>query len=99
MHAVNACEVLYLQQRRTTAEDARRVVQSLMDGGVDIRGDFDLPFLQIVADYKTAPASAPIGDCFGLALAQREGLPFVASDHEDMDRVAARGAVVIDFIR
>lgn len=99
IHAVNVCEVLYNLRRDRTPEAAERNISDLAAFGVITRDDFDLPFLQIVAGYKTAPGQVSLGDCFGLALAQRAGLPFITSDRHKMTRVAARGTVAIEFIR
>ena len=98
VHAVNLCEVYYDAYRRSGASGAEAVVGDLAAVGVVERGDLDQAFWKEAGKLK-AGGGISLADCFAITLTNRLGGTLMASDHGEMDPIAAAGICSITFIR
>lgn len=110
LHAINASEVYAWYLKRGTQPDATAAVTRIVECGIELRDDIDLPFWKEVAALKatitttTDPASGrrrtiSLADCFVIALARRlNGRP-VTSDHREFEYVNSSGICPVEFFR
>jgi predicted nucleic acid-binding protein len=97
-HAVNLCEVYYGFARPLGEPAAQQLIQDLYAVRVIPREDLDQPFWRDAGHLKVV-ARVSLADCFGMALARREGCELVTSDHHELDPLVPLGLCQILFIR
>jgi predicted nucleic acid-binding protein len=97
-HAVNLCEVYYGFARALGEPVAQSLIQDLYAIRVLPREDMDQGFWQDVGNLK-ALTRISLADCFGMALARREGCELVTSDHHELDPIVPLGLCRVLFIR
>jgi PIN domain nuclease of toxin-antitoxin system len=98
VHAVNLCEVYYDAYRRLGETRAEAVVSDLIAVGMVERNDLDHVFWKEAGKLK-AGGGISLADCFAITLTNRAGGTLLASDHGEMDPIAAAGVCSITFIR
>ena len=99
-HAINMCEVYYKLVRYTDEEEVRSAIQDLLEAkGLVVREDLDEAFWLDVGRHKAAIGSAPLADCFVVALANRTDAEVVTADHPDFDPIEDQGICRVRFIR
>lgn len=106
VHATNAYEV-YLDFLRATGDQtvAEQAMTDLSSVGVIIREDMDAAVWQTAAHVKLgvravqAKASISVPDCFAVALAKKEGVAVVTSDHKEYRPVHDGGICPVRFFR
>ena len=98
-HAAALAEVFYDSLRMGGEDRAHELLGDLVDIGVLFREDMDSRFWQDAARIKADYRRVSLADCFGLALARREGGAFLITDHHELDPLAQAGVRDIRFIR
>lgn len=99
VHAINLCEVYYDFYRSYNERAAERAIEDLADVGLICREDLDGNFWRSVGRLKAGPLRLSLADCHAIALAQRENLDLVTTDHAEFDPVATNGICRVRFVR
>lgn len=97
-HAINLCEVYYDFLRASDEATARGAIADLLSAGVVPREDLAPALWQAAGRIKVRHRLS-LADSFAVALADALDAELITSDHHELDRVAAAGAVRIRFIR
>lgn len=98
IHAVNFGEVYYDFLRAGGEEKARELWVRALLLPMEIRRDLDDEFVQRVGAWKVR-YSISYADAFALALAEREGVPLITTDHHEFDIIEADGTVDFFWLR
>ena len=99
VHSLNFCEFYYQTYRRSSKQDAVRMVEEFLDLGVVLRDDMDPEFWQDAGELKAIHKRVSLADCCAIALAKRLDAELVTSDHHELDALAEQGACKILFFR
>ena len=99
MHSVNLCRVYYDVLRRSGANAAANVINSLYQDGIRSRADCAQIFWMDACSIKAVPGRLSLADCFTIALARRANCELLTADHHEMDKLVGTGIVQIRFIR
>ena len=98
IHAVNLGEVYYDFLRAAGEAKARELWARALLLPMEIRRDLDDEFVHRVGAWKVR-YSMSYADAFALALAEREGVPLITTDHREFDIVEADGTVGFFWLR
>ena len=98
IHAVNLGEVYYDFLRAGGEAKARELWARALLLPMEIRRDLDDEFVHRVGAWKVR-YSISYADAFALALAEREGVPLITTDHHEFDIVEADGTVDFFWLR
>jgi predicted nucleic acid-binding protein len=99
VHSLNFCEFYYQAYRRSSKQDAVRMVEEFLDTGLVLRDDMDIEFWHDVGELKAVHKRVSLADCCAIALAKRLDAELVTSDHRELDALANLGVCKISFFR
>ncbi|MEO6051067.1 MAG: PIN domain-containing protein [Pyrinomonadaceae bacterium] len=99
IHSLTFCEFYYQVHRRSSKDDAAKLVDEIIEMGVNVRDDMDVEFWQTAGDLKAIHKRISLADCCALTLANRLDAELVTSDHHELDPLAAQGVCKISFFR
>ncbi len=98
-HSLNFCEFFCQAHRRSSKQDAVRVVNEFLDLGVILRDDMDIDFWHYAGELKAIHKRVSLADCCAIALANRLDAELVTSDHHELDALADLSVCKITFFR
>jgi PIN domain nuclease of toxin-antitoxin system len=98
VHAVNLCEVYYDFLRGSDEKTAQEAIKDIGNIGVITREDMDISLWQEAGKVK-ARGKVSLADCFAIALANREQVEVVTSDHNEFEPIANGGICKVKFFR
>ena len=98
MHSYNLCEAYYLYYRTGGQSVADQVVNDVLDLGISLRNDNDMPFWKYAGSIKAQNALS-LPDAFCLSITVRLGATVVTTDHGEFDPLVGKGICPILFIR
>lgn len=99
VHSLNFCEFYYQAYRRSSKQDAVRMLNEFLDLGLILRDDMDIDFWQDAGELKAIHKKVSVADCCAIALAKRLDADLVTSDHHELDALADLGVCKITFFR
>lgn len=99
VHSLNFCEFYYQAYRRSSKNDAARMVEEFLETGLILRNDMDIEFWQDAGELKASHKKVSLADCCAIALAKRLDAELVTSDHHELDALADLGVCKITFFR
>ncbi len=99
VHSLNFCEFYYQVHRRSSKQEASKLVDEFLQLGLILRTDMDVDFWQEAGDLKAIHKKVSLADCCAIALAKRLDAELVTSDHHEMDTLADQGISKILFFR
>ena len=99
VHSLNFCEFYYQAYRRSSKQDATRLVEEFLELGLILRDDMDVDFWQEAGELKAIHKRVSLADCCAIALTKRLDAELVTSDHHELDTLAEQGVCKILFFR
>ena len=98
-HSLNFCEFYYQAYRRSSKQDADKIVGEFLELGLVLREDMDIEFWQDAGELKGVHKRVSLADCCAIALTKRLDGELVTSDHHELDTIADQGVCKIFFFR
>jgi len=99
VHSLNFCEFYYQAYRRSSKNDAVRLVDEFLELGLVVRDDIDTEFWQDAGELKAIHKRVSLADCCAVSLANRLDAELVTSDHHELDELAKLSVCKITFFR
>lgn len=98
IHALNMSEVYYNLIRDVGQKDAENALSDLKATGIKIREDMDEWFWARVGLIKSY-GRISLGDCCAIALAIRENVPVLTSDHVEFEPIRKKKICSVEYFR
>jgi predicted nucleic acid-binding protein len=96
---LNACELYYDCERRSTRKSADRVLEVLLSLGIEIIDELEPKVWKLAAHLKAKYCRLSLADAIGVAYARNIGGIFVTSDHKELDPLAKDNVCRFLFFR